>query len=848
MQPVRDTAPMPAIPHLDPETLFEHTAWMRGLARKLVLSDERADDVVQEAWRAALETPPRRSVPLRAWLAGIVRKQALFLRRSEGRRAGREADAARPAAVASAAELAACADEQRRLLEAVLALPEPYREVVLLRFYEGLEPRHIATRTNAPVNTVRTRLQRALERLREQLDANHDGDRRAWGFALLPLARSDSAALGLSATAAATTLGALVMGLKTITALAAATLIGLGIWTLTQPNEPDLSRRTTPAEAADELFGARALSSATQANERVEVAAATSSPAASDTSAIRGRVVDLAGHPIEGARISTTTAPKPNHFRPTSRHLHMPGWATSDAAGAFERAWPKERDLPWLEVIHEDYFAVADCVPSSTDNEVVLTMAPLAHTTLAVEVIDATTGRRAPRFRIMASIPMTTAVEDTVASWTSFSQDHFEGPAEFEVQFAVDRPLRLLVEVPGLTRDSDRTSFRQTIQPTPNARTPVRFVLDLDAPEREAPLGIAFGRIVDDATGEPIAGAEIHGSHPTLSHRRVQSFDDGTFRIALASSNATFTVHHPHYISATATGDGATETEVRLTARGSIRGILIDRAGTPLPDVPLLFLHGDSTPRFDTMERSDDRARTTTDAEGRFAFTHLRPNRYHLYALRSQGDPDEKAIANQAIDLAPGEHRELTFSLEPPDRITAYGTVLSLDPPPYALVPTFLPYAPQGSWTPARPTPEGYSAPGLERGRYLVLLAPANDDHAGPFALIPDVEVTGFGEQRLDFRYPTGSLSGRVVLDEPRDDLIVVAVPIVPAGFAHDLLASGKVARTLGAPVEQDGSFSIDRLAEGAQRLELREKSTGALIASQQVILSGSTRIPDWRQ
>ena len=837
---------MSTLPHLDPETLFEHTAWMRGLARKLVLSDERADDVVQEAWRAALETPPRRSVPLRAWLAGIVRKQALFLRRSEGRRAGREADAARPEAVASTAELAACADEQRALLEAVLALPEPYRDVVLLRFYEALEPRHIATRLEVPVNTVRTRLQRALERLREQLDANHDGDRRAWGFALLPLAHSESAALGLSATAATTTLGALVMGLKTITALAAVTLIGLGIWTLTQPDEPDLSRRTTPAEAADELFGARALSSAAQADERAEVGAATSSPAASDATAIRGRVVDLAGHPIQGARVSTTTAPRPNTYRPTSRHLDMPSWATSDEAGAFERAVRNDRELPWLSVIHEDYFAVADCVPSSTSDEVVLTMAPLARTTLAVEVIDATSGQRAPRFRLMASIPMASSVEGTASAWTSFSQDHVEGPTEFEVEFAVDRPLHLMVDLPGLTRESDSASFRQVVQPIENGRTPVRFVLDLDAPERAAPHLVAVGRVLDDATGEPIKGAEIHAPHATLTERRVQSFDDGNFRIALSEASATVTVHHPHYVSSSATANTANVTEIRLTKRGSLRGVLVDGSGTPLPNAPLLFIHGQTRSVPSTFESGSDRTRTTTDAEGRFAFEHLRPNRYHLFALRSQGDPDERAIADETVELGPGEHLELTFSVEPPDRIAAYGSVQPPEPLDYALTPTFLPYAAQGSWTPAHPTPDGYRAPGLERGHYLVLLAPANDDNAGPFALLPDVEVAGFGEQRLDFRYPTGSLSGRIVLDEPKGDLFVVAVPIVPPGFAHDLLATGKVGDLMGVPVARDGSFTLEHLAEGKHRVELRSASSSKVLEAREVVIAGRTMATDW--
>ncbi|MCB9902869.1 MAG: sigma-70 family RNA polymerase sigma factor [Planctomycetes bacterium] len=836
---------MTSIPHLDPDALFEHSAWMRGLARRLVLDDERADDVVQEAWRAALENPPRQSVPLHAWLAGIVRNQALFLRRSEGRRAGREADAARPERVPSTAELAACADEQRRLLEAVLALPEAYRDVVLLRFYEGLEPRHIAARLGVPVNTVRTRQQRALERLRAKLDEQHGGDRGAWCLALLPLARAD-AALGLTTIAATSTLGALVMGLKTLLALAAVTLVGLGIWNLTRPGEPDFSRHTTPAEAADELFGKRTPPAPQRAAERVEVTH-TTAPAA-DSPKIRGRVLDLYGHPIEDARIQTTSAPQPNSFRPTNRYLDQPSWATSAADGSFERDWSAQRELPWLEVVHENYFAVEQCVPSSATEATVLTMAPLARTTLAVEVIDATTGRPAPRYRIMASIPLATRAENTSASWTALSADSQGAIHEFEVEFATDRPLHLLVDAPGLTPASDRASFRRTVQPIANARTPVRFVLDLDAPERDAPHLVATGRILDDATSEPIAGAEIHTAHPTLSERRAQSLDDGTFRIALSDASATVTAHHPHYVSATITANTASQTEIRLTPRGSLRGVLVDGNGTPLPHAPLLFIHGQTRSIPSTFESDSDRTRTTTDAEGRFAFEHLRPNRYHLFALRSPKDPDERSIADETVGLRPGEHLELTFSVEPPDRVTAYGNVTTMQQVDHALTPTFLPYAAEGSWTPAQPTPDGYRAPGLKRGRYLVLLAPANDDHnAGPFALLPNIDVAGFGEQRLDFRYPTGSLTGRIVLDEPRDDLFVVAVPIVPPGFAHDLLATGKVGDLMGVPVARDGSFTIEHLAEGAHRVELCASSSAKCLETTEVVIAGRTRMADWR-
>src|SRR4029077_6361026 len=75
-----------------------------------------------------------------------------------------------------------------RVVGAVLALDEPYRAVVLLRFFEHLPPRAVARRLQVPVETARTRLKRALAQLRARLDRHSRGDRAAWCALLLPYA------------------------------------------------------------------------------------------------------------------------------------------------------------------------------------------------------------------------------------------------------------------------------------------------------------------------------------------------------------------------------------------------------------------------------------------------------------------------------------------------------------------------------------------------------------------------------------------------------------------------------------------------------------------------------------
>ena len=59
--------------------------------------------------------------------------------------------------------------EAREVLVAVLALPQKYRDVVYLHYYEGYSAPEIARLLGRNVNTVYTNLTRARERLRDAL-------------------------------------------------------------------------------------------------------------------------------------------------------------------------------------------------------------------------------------------------------------------------------------------------------------------------------------------------------------------------------------------------------------------------------------------------------------------------------------------------------------------------------------------------------------------------------------------------------------------------------------------------------------------------------------------------------
>ncbi|MEZ6025856.1 MAG: sigma-70 family RNA polymerase sigma factor [Planctomycetota bacterium] len=228
------------------DALLEHGAFLRRLAGRLVRTEAEADDVVQDAWRIALERRgPAPSKP-RAWLAGIVRNRAQRTARDAARRRTRHERAARPEAQDATVDVAARLEVQRRIAEAVASLEEPGRTVIVLRYLDDEKPARIAERLGVPVRTVESRLRRAHEALRERLDAIA-GSRSAW---CLPLAAwlgvgaiRDAAAAASTTTAAgalapvATTGGVLMA--SSIGWVAAGLVGGLaGGWFLREATRP----------------------------------------------------------------------------------------------------------------------------------------------------------------------------------------------------------------------------------------------------------------------------------------------------------------------------------------------------------------------------------------------------------------------------------------------------------------------------------------------------------------------------------------------------------------------------------------------------------------------------------
>ncbi|MBK7876005.1 MAG: sigma-70 family RNA polymerase sigma factor [Planctomycetes bacterium] len=290
---------------LDPQTLLAHADWVRGLARRLVLYEARALDVEQEVWIVALREGRLESGSLRAWLAGVTRNVARQMGRADARRVARERSSARSEALESAADVAERAAVQRDLVTRVLELDEPFRTVVLLRYFDDLEPQAIAERLGVNASTVRTRLARAHEKLRERLAKEH-GEGRAWCLVLLPLARMDKSAAGAAAGASGATLfgGLLMLNWKLwAAALVAASALFL---VLRMQGEDDPEQRVVAGETARadvELASPRPAEPSAPDARRAAAIDLAPEPAAAEHVDVRGRVLDEAGRPLVSVEV-----------------------------------------------------------------------------------------------------------------------------------------------------------------------------------------------------------------------------------------------------------------------------------------------------------------------------------------------------------------------------------------------------------------------------------------------------------------------------------------------------------------------------------------------------------------
>ena len=631
------------------EALLGHADWVRSLARRLVAEADLADDLAQDVWVRALEREPGPEERPRSWLAGVLRNVERERRRARGRRFAREERAARPERVPSTADAIERVATQRDVVEAVLALDEPYRSTIVLRFFEDLPPRRIARREGVPVSTVKTRLARGLARLRERLDREHGGDGRTWAVALLPLAAPPSG--GFVPPVVET----LLVNTPTKVALVSAAAVSAVVWLQIQGGTPaEPSPAAASAASPAELVAPEKPSAPGPGEEPAALspreAVAAAPPAAveeppSPADLLLGRVVDLSNHPVSGVALGGRMSTGVVRDEDGGSALWGEELATdveplaiSGPDGRFEVSVGRFGGR--LVSIDDAYETVlSPTLGTSSHGEVTVVVARRFE--LSGTVVD-DAGRPIDGAGLAFLMPSDYRARLEVAHETILTG--WRGTTAADGTFELDRlpaveGARLRVRHPGFrVMDVERDRWSDEV---------LRLVLELPGEERIEGVVLAPG-------GETVAGAYV-----SLGSRAVETDADGVFRLGLEGLAEATTLRAlaagflPAVLEGLPSEDGPVTWPDFVTLRldghpEAIAGRVVDAAGAPVGDQEVWLKNPETShedgwlPVVTESILAGDPGpvcRVTTDALGRFRFEGLMPRAYGLRAV----DPRDRA-------------------------------------------------------------------------------------------------------------------------------------------------------------------------------------------------------------
>ena len=142
---------------------FRHRDWVVNIAHRFTGSEDLALDVMQETFLYFLKKFPgfRLTANLKTFLYPAIKNLSIAARRKAARYQSTETEQ-------HSLSIVPANDPPPDELSVVLAnLSEEHREVLLLRFVDGLSLAEIAKAMNIPLGTVKSRLHNALETLRQ---------------------------------------------------------------------------------------------------------------------------------------------------------------------------------------------------------------------------------------------------------------------------------------------------------------------------------------------------------------------------------------------------------------------------------------------------------------------------------------------------------------------------------------------------------------------------------------------------------------------------------------------------------------------------------------------------------
>ncbi len=561
------------------ERLLAEAPHVRRLATVLVRADADADDLEQQTWLNAVSHGGHGVDEPRGWLSRLVRNAAANLVRGRGRRQRHEAAAGRSTTAPSSAELAEREEQRRRLVAAVDALPDDLRTVVLLRYFEGLEPRAIAQRLGVPVDTIYNRTRSAIQRLRALLD-ERSGGRAAWLGPIAVLTHDVMAPAPVLPAAAATS-PHLWHGVLTVTAKKTTAVLGIAlavasaiVWWQTgdgTPNDADLTpaRHTTgTASAPLGRDGTDPRSPAVREPVAAASPASANAPAVADptTGSLEVTVtLERTQGPAAGIGVLVRRIGADHRIGTTAA-------STNDNGVARFPRLPARRYLITTEQVSTAVVADVEAGEVATAE---LTL-PLG-VRVTGQVVDPN------------GVPVPRATVEAIAFARTDADPFVIATADSNGRFAVDDlPIRLLIGARAPGWQASRLTF-------------VSSTAGSDA-DIELRLGAGGGTVegtVHDPAGEPVAGAFVHvgedricavtatadGADPLGA--LVRTDGEGRFwAIGVPAGPQRVVVRSPGFAPwrghCEVAPSGTALTRIVLTAAAGLRGRVIDDDGQPV--------------------------------------------------------------------------------------------------------------------------------------------------------------------------------------------------------------------------------------------------------------------------
>ncbi len=649
-----------------------HAPMVWGVCRRHLADRHEAEDAFQAVWIVLARKGRSRSIrvedSLGRWLYGVSRRVAGRARVVAGRR--RRLEGAGPVDAFAAAGDDAGRVELRGVIDDELArLPEAFRAPLALCYLEGLTHEEAASRLRCPVGTVRSRLARGRDRLRDRLARR--GVAPAAAAVAAEALRPAPAPAATAARAASTALGRTTEGASA----AAQRLAGEVIRAMT------MNRTCKAAALAAGVVGAALVATLGLARGRADDGGAPSSvhvnrdekpqaqdregpgktPKTPDAEApdetLDLRVVERkSGRPIPGAKIKVYRR-KPFHYFADDRGrclVPLPS-DVPDWEGFFISVW-KDGYTP---------IRMMGSGRSLKDGELRARTVELDPALSMGGIVRDEQGR--PIAGVQVNLLFFRSY--TVKGQESFN---FDGGETFTTDAQGRWECRLL---PETMSDDDYLSIRLShpdyasdIVKAQNPRPSIRSLR-----EKTATLTMREGVPIEGRVlgpdGEPVAGAKVAllwDKNEAGEAYKTTTDAQGRYRFPHARP-----VAQAALIQAEGFAPGLTELEARpgasLEARlepaRTIRGRVVDEKGRPVPG---------ATVRVDSW-RSYRRPldwEGKTDAEGRFAWAEAPGDAVTLAVQREGPEPGVKIEA-------PADAGELAVTL--PSRLRVRGSVVDAE-------------------------------------------------------------------------------------------------------------------------------------------------------------------------